>query len=188
MALENSFDQDIYREKVTLSDSEKQQLAMQMASASHQDFLEQNNKKNPDGSWVPRLRPLKPGDEEWTSQHPDKVKDGKIDIALNDISQLSPGWQKENVDAARHAIDFVADYVGRGEKTNTTVFETEGGEAIHEAWKARRVADGSAENADNKKNMGSFASLPEDEQKKDVDKLRMAVRGIENYIRQHGKN
>lgn len=123
-----------------------------------------------------RRKPTKDG--QWSAAHGGITE---VDIYNTPWDDLPNDWQEENREAAKVAERFLSERGGNVD-LNDPQTRLEAGEAIHSAW-LERHGDEKWEGEDGptvrEGALGRpFAELDEDEQKKDLDQLLIAMRAL----------
>ncbi|MCI0479245.1 hypothetical protein L0Y59_01750 [Candidatus Uhrbacteria bacterium] len=152
------------------SPEEKSQMVIELGGSLHDAWRAPRKKE--DGTYEPRVKPTK--DEAWKTAH----GTDQVDIANTPFAELPSDWQGENKLAAEAAMKLVIDAAENG-RAFDDMFVDEASAAVHDAWMARRKAEGYDENDPNwswaKPMMIPFENLPDEEKKKDADQVRKAI-------------
>lgn len=112
----------------TLSNKQKQELTENLASVLHESW--RSNRRTPDGSFEPRLK--KTVDTIWIKAN----QTDEVDIANTSFLNLPFDWQKENLAAAKVAMQEVVTAHEQGIELDSAFVE-EASEQVHIEWLER---------------------------------------------------
>jgi len=161
------------KESLPLREAEdKNKMTMETASSFHNDW--RSPRKQEDGSYEPRDKALirKDGKEKWVNKKDignyEVLKEQ--DIANTDFKDLDPHWQKENLEAAKVAVDLVSSHEGEFDER----FIEEASSKVHDEWLKRNdwVFNKDYGNPVLAK---PYRGLPEEEKDKDRAQIKKAI-------------
>jgi 2'-5' RNA ligase len=134
-----------------------------IANALHEDW--RKTRKQADGTFEPRVKKTK--DQKWIDAH----DSDEVDIANTSYDDLPGDWQAENK-AAGEVVQRILKQRGGTVDLSDEKTRLEVGEEIHKAWLSRNdwAAGGDLD--------VPFAELPKDEQDKDTDQIKVAMRAL----------
>lgn len=104
------------------------------------------------------------GQENPERMRDDKTGSGEQINILQPFENLTPGWQKENLDAAEVAFDLVLQYQDKPYQIDANMEML--ADKIHQAWSAR--------NSHSELSKIDYADLPEEEKQKDRHQIELA--------------
>jgi hypothetical protein len=104
------------------------------------------------------------GQENPQRMRDDKTGSGEQINILQPFENLTPGWQKENLDAAEVAFDLVLQYQDKPYQIDADMEML--ADKIHQAWSAR--------NSYSELSKIDYADLPEEEKQKDRHQIELA--------------
>ena len=147
-------------------------LAYELASFLHETW--RAPRKRADGSYSPSIK--KSTDEEWIKEH----NTDEVDVANTSFENLPSDWQKENLEAAKVAIELVYEKINNGRGVVVADLEKMG-EVIHEEWLKRNTW------VHNKlygysKLAVPFKELPRDEQDRHKAQIMPAAKLVREYF------
>lgn len=163
------------------AEQKKEEMIEKLASLLHDEWRKTRREK--DGSYKPRMKPVKKEDkdQEWFELYGIE----EVDIANTRYEDLPPSWQEENREAAEVVINLVLEEVEKGnvkldelkdEKFNNFVEKVSS--KVHKAWIERRESEGQEIPADQ---LVPYEKLSEEEKEKDRTQVRAAIEIIKKW-------
>jgi hypothetical protein len=110
------------------------------------------------------LKSVYAGQENPERMRDDKTGSGQQINILQPFENLTPGWQKENLDAAEVAYDLVEPYIDNLDQVDAVMEML--ADKIHQAWSER--------NSYSELSKIDYADLPEEEKEKDRHQVELA--------------
>lgn len=149
----------------------KEALSYSLAPNLHEE--ERKTKLREDGTYESNIE--KTIDEDWILEH----GTDEVDIENCTFDELPKDWQKENLLAARLAIDLVFDKAIEGQPIFDDELE-EMSSTIHDEWMKRNHPVNEKENEEPKLTV-PYKDLPQEEKAKDKIQLVQAITKIQDY-------
>ncbi|MGN1298934.1 MAG: hypothetical protein ACI4UE_03005 [Candidatus Scatovivens sp.] len=151
----------------------REALSYSMGADLHESW--RAGRKKEDGTFEPRMKKTK--DEKWIKSH----GTNEVDIANCTFAELPEDWKKENLEAAKVAVNLVYGKVMTNQDITEDILQ-EMSSVVHDEWIKRNDWVLSPEYGDPVL-ARPYAELPESEQVKDTNQLRQAIEKVEAYQR-----
>ena len=145
---------------------EIENIIEKIASIFHENW--RKSRLNMDGTYKPMIE--KAEDMEWVRKHWTRL----VDITNTKFEDLPNNWKKENLEAAKVAVNLVYKKVVNGEEITSEMIE-QMSKVVHEKRLERNWKEWSFENQ-----RVDYKELSEEEKSKDRDQIRIAIQVIKS--------